>query len=183
MNNDALPSPIRHAFWKYGKLSDLEQNWNVRIALKRILSDGMLTYQKLWLCLKSYVHVHVCLFQVTQRTLNTQVHLIVKNHIGGLKCLGFSLNLFDLFVFLLLKTRTDSLKGIENVRFYTSLCQESSLLSRQSVRRLLCPFSSSPRLKTRKVLSFGCSGLSFGRYLQPDSFQREITFILARVNR
>jgi hypothetical protein len=32
------------------------------------------------------------------------------------------------------------IKGIEKVRFYTSLCQESSLLSRQSVRRLLCPF-------------------------------------------
>jgi hypothetical protein len=50
------------------------------------------------------------------------------------------------------------LKGIEKVRFYTSLCQESLLLSRQSVRRLLCPFSSSPRLKTRKVFSLGYSG-------------------------
>jgi hypothetical protein len=57
---------------------------------------------------------------------------------------------------------SNTIKGIEKVRFYTSLCQESSLLSRHSVRRLLCPFSSSPRLKTRKVLSFGYSGLSFG---------------------
>jgi hypothetical protein len=57
--------------------------------------------------------------------------------------------------------------GIGKVRFYTSLCQETS----------------SPRLKTRKVLSFGYSGLSFGRYLESGSFQREFTLILARAKR
>jgi hypothetical protein len=47
-------------------------------------------------------------------------------------------------------------------------------------RRIVMPLLEFSIIETRKVLPFGYSGLSFGKYLEPGSFLREFTPISAR---
>jgi hypothetical protein len=84
-------------------------------------------------------------------------HTETDKHGNGLLILKYEIGLKLSFAdcsICVIANHSHILKGIEKVRHYTSLCQESSLLSHKSIRRLLFPFQSSPRLKTRKVLLF-----------------------------